>query len=137
MGVARGTNADNDPTVNRIKQELARLVFFDPRNLWNEDGTLKNITELDEDTARIIAGFDCVELFSERGEERSQVGVIKKFKFPDKTRALELAMRHRRMLTDRVELTGDAELIRRLQRGRKRSAWVSVINQLEDVEQAP
>ena len=114
-------NRNSDLTVERIKQELARLAFYDPRDFYNEDGTLKSISELDDDAARMIAGFDCVELFEGSGDERSQVGVIKKFKFPDKTRALELAMRHKKMLTDRVEVSTDDNLLKALMEGRKRA----------------
>lgn len=46
----------------RVAHEYARLAFMDVRKLYNEDGTLKNITELDDDTAAAVAG---VEVFEE------------------------------------------------------------------------
>lgn len=42
-------------TRERIALELARIAFHDPKKLFNEDGTLKKITELDDADAAVIA----------------------------------------------------------------------------------
>lgn len=118
----RRMNKKYELDAERVKKEIARLAFFDPRNLFNDGGSMKEITELDDDTARIIAGFDITELFEGDGKAREQVGYIKKFKLPDKTRALELAMRHLKMLTDRIEVSADETVISLLQRRRNRLA---------------
>lgn len=110
-----------DLTAERLKTELARLCYFDAANFFNPDGSAKAITDLDEDSRRAIAGFEMAELYEGSGEERKQAGYIKKFKLPDKTRAIELAMRVEKMLIDRVEITGADELVRRLSAGRKRA----------------
>jgi phage terminase small subunit len=47
-----------DISVDRVLQELARIAFFDPRKLFNHDGSLKDITELDADTAAAIASVE-------------------------------------------------------------------------------
>ena len=47
-----------DISADRILQQLARIAFFDPRKLFNSDGSLKNIAELDVDTAAAIAGIE-------------------------------------------------------------------------------
>lgn len=118
-------NARLDLTVERLKQELARICYLDPRKFFNEDGTLKQVTELDEDSARGLAGFEAAELFEGSGEERKACGYIKKFKFADKNRAIETAARALKMLTDRVEVTGADELVRRLGEGRKRASAIA------------
>lgn len=110
-----------DLTAERLKAELARLCYFDAANFFNPDGSAKAITDLDEDSRRAIAGFEMAELYEGSGEERKQAGYIKKFKLPDKTRAIELAMRVEKMLIERVEITGADELVRRLSAGRKRA----------------
>lgn len=115
-------NAKLDVTVERIKKELARLAYCDVRSFFNPDGSAKAITELDEDSARAIAGFEMAELFTGTGEERATAGYIKKFKLTDKVRALEQLGRHLKMFTDRVELSGDEEFLRILDEGRKRAA---------------
>jgi phage terminase small subunit len=47
-----------DISADRILQELARIAFFDPHKPFNQDGSLKNIAELDIDTAAAIAGIE-------------------------------------------------------------------------------
>jgi phage terminase small subunit len=49
-----------DISAERVLRELARIAFFDPRKLFNHDGSLKNIAELDADTAAAIAGIEIV-----------------------------------------------------------------------------
>ena len=55
-------NAKLEITVERIIRELARLAFFDPRELFNADGTPKAINEMSEDACRAIAGLEVAEL---------------------------------------------------------------------------
>ena len=49
-----------DISADGVLQQLARVAFFDPRKLFNHDGSLKNIVDLDVDTAAAIAGVEIV-----------------------------------------------------------------------------
>lgn len=44
-----------DITTDNVLQELAYIAFFDPRKLYNADGTMRDITALDEATAKCIS----------------------------------------------------------------------------------
>ncbi len=44
-------------TAERVVAELARIAFFDVRQLYGDDGNLKPIGEIDDDTAAGIAGL--------------------------------------------------------------------------------
>lgn len=90
-----------DITEERILQELARMAFFDARNLYHEDGRPKSIQELDEDTARAIVGLDAVHI----GNSDVGIGQVLKYKLSDKRGALELLGKHLRMFVDRSENT--------------------------------
>lgn len=97
-------------TQERVLQELARIAFFDIRTLYNEDGTLKKPTELNDDAAAALAGVDVVEMqggvaVGEDGDIASVPMYTKKSKVFDKNAALSLAMRHLGMLKDKP---GDA-----------------------------
>lgn len=83
-----------------VLKRLAKIADFDVRNLFNEDGSLKRITELDDDTAFAIGGIDVTEL---AGSDEIPPAVLKKFKAIDKRGALELIGRHLKLFTDRVE----------------------------------
>lgn len=77
-------------TTESVIKSLAQAVHFDPRKLYREDGSLKPIVELDDDTAAALAGFEV----SEDKAEGMVVGYTKKVKWLDKNTAREQAMKH-------------------------------------------
>ena len=76
-------------TAERVLREVSRLAFFDIRKIFNEDGTLKKIWELDDDTAAGIAGIEAIDIGGE-----GQLMISKKFKVADKNAALEKLCKH-------------------------------------------
>ena len=90
-------------SADRVLQELARLAFLDPRRFFNADGIAKPITALD-DTARALAGMDVEELFAGRGDDRRQIGVVRKYKLADKKAALELLCKHLGLFVERLQI---------------------------------
>lgn len=50
-------------TRERVLEEYAKLAFFDPRKFYNDDGSLKLPTELDDVTAAALQGYDVEEEF--------------------------------------------------------------------------
>lgn len=93
-------------TQDRVLQELARIAFFDIRKLYNQDGSMKLPSELDDEAAAVLSGVDVTEEWAGTGQERMMIGHTKKAKIFDKGSALTLAMRHLGMLKDKVEHTG-------------------------------
>lgn len=81
-------------TVERVLNEYARIAFSDLRGYYNEDGSLKKMTDLNEDQAAAIAGVEVDELFDWIGDVKLQTGVTKKIKRWDKTKALDSLARH-------------------------------------------
>lgn len=81
-------------TTETVLREVARLALFDPRKLFNADGSPKPITELDDDTAAAIAGLEVVEEFESGEEGRKFVGYTKKYKIADKNSSLDKLMKH-------------------------------------------
>ena len=66
-----------DISAERVLLEIARVAFVDPRKLFNDDKTLKDISELDDDTVAAISGF------------KMEGTVPKDIKMWDKNQALE------------------------------------------------
>lgn len=87
-------------TVERIALETARIAFFDPRELFDDDGNPIPIGDLPEDVARAIAGVDVDDLYEGSGKDRARVGVTKKYKLASKLPALELLARWKKMLSE-------------------------------------
>lgn len=110
-----------DISAERILSELARLAFLDPRKLFDPEGALIPICELDEDTARAIAGLDHEKLFEHFGKGQAKhVGTTSKVKLNDKVRALQLLGQYRKLFTEKVEVTGLEGLADRLNKIRQR-----------------
>ena len=93
-------------TQDMVLKEYARLAFFDPRKLFNEDGSSKDITELDDDTAAAIAGFHIVETCDKRPQCAGVTRYIRKYRFADKKGALDSIAKHLGMLSERVSFEG-------------------------------
>lgn len=71
-------------TAERVLLERSRLAFFDPRKLFNKDGSPIPVQELDDGTAAAIAGLEVVEIWEGSGEDRHFVGYLKKYKLANK-----------------------------------------------------
>ncbi len=90
-------------TADEVLQSLAKAVRFDPRKLFNEDGSLKSIHQLDADTADALETFEVVEIAnsgegqdggSGSGEGKKVRAVTAKVKWLNKNVARDQAMRH-------------------------------------------
>jgi phage terminase small subunit len=75
---------------NRYLQEIERLSYYDARKLYDSFGNPKEIPELGDDEAAVIAGFEVSEQFEGKGESRKAVGYVRRFKLSDKIAALSL-----------------------------------------------
>jgi hypothetical protein len=77
-----------------VIRQLVRLGFSDIRQFYREDGQLKEIWEMDQYEAAAIESIEVEELFAGRGDDRHQIGRLKKIKLQPKMPALEALMRH-------------------------------------------
>ncbi len=98
-------------TAEMVLNEFARIAFVDPRNFFNPDGSAKAITELDEDTASALAGFQIDDLFEGKGKDRQLIGYVKKYKIADKIRALEALAKHLGITSENIKVSGFEEAI--------------------------
>lgn len=76
-------------TRERVLAEVAKIAFFDIRSIFNDDGSLKHVKDLDDAAAAAIAGIETIQV----GDD-GQLIVTKKFKMTDKNVALEKLMKH-------------------------------------------
>lgn len=108
-------------TQDRVLQELAKIAFFDPKKLFDANGSPIPLHELDDETSAVIAGLDLHEEYEGSGDDRKFVGYTKKIKLLDKNSALSLAMRHLGMLNDKMQLDVQMNLADRVKTARQRS----------------
>jgi len=88
-------------TRERILGEMAAIAFADVRKLFNADGSMRAIGELDDDTARALSSVE-VSSFTPPGEG-SQPEWTKKVRFWDKPKALEALLKHLGMEGDKPD----------------------------------
>lgn len=80
-------------TRQRIIAELAKVAFCDTRKLFNDNGTLKPLTEIDDDTAGALAMVESSE-FSPGDGAGQALAITRKIKLWDKLSALEKLIKH-------------------------------------------
>lgn len=78
-------------TQDMVIAELAKLGFFDIRNMFDKNGKPLNISQLDDDTA---AALVCLDVQDVTDSDGNFIGYIKKYKMADKIKALELLGKH-------------------------------------------
>lgn len=85
----------NQATAQRVIEELARIAFLNPKDLFNEDGTQKQVHELDDDTARALQSIKCriVKQQAEDGSGETQVTQLE-IRLWSKPEAMQLLARH-------------------------------------------
>lgn len=110
-----------DITAERVLGELAKMAFLDPRKFFREDGSLKPVGELDDQTAASLAGIEHEKLFEHFGKgQAKEVGTTTKIKIADKGINLERLGRHLKLFTDKIEHSGLDGLADKLNRIRTR-----------------
>jgi phage terminase small subunit len=107
-----------DLTATRVLEELRRLVFSNVQDLFDEVGNLKPIQDLTREQAASIASLEVIKKNAEAGD--GHIDVVHKIKVWDKTRSLELAAKHFKLLTDVLRIEDTNELVNRIAAARKR-----------------
>lgn len=97
-----------DLSTERTLEFVARLAFFDPIDLFEDDGSLKRLKDIPPEARSVIAGLEVTELFDgATGEQKHAIGLIKKLKLTDRQGALDKLMRYHALYKDKVELSGN------------------------------
>ena len=103
-----------------ILKELARVAMSDPRRLFDDEGNVKPINTWSADDAACIAQVDIVKRNVYAGD--GKMDEILKIRLWDKPKTLEILAKHLGLLTERLEIRGDAELVEKLAGARRRLA---------------
>lgn len=89
-----------------VLRRMVEIDQMDVLDIMTDDMQLKPVSQWPRVWRQYLSGFDLAEMFEGRGEEREMVGLLKKIKWPDKVKNLELLGRHFGMFTDNVALSG-------------------------------
>ncbi|MCK1626566.1 terminase small subunit [Bradyrhizobium sp. 160] len=114
------TEVDADWVLRRLADE----VEADLADLYDDNGDLRPIDEWPEIWRQgLVAGVEIDALYEGSGEDRRQVGHLKKIKLSDRLRRLELIGRHVRVnaFQDQVVMSGVEGLADRIARAKLRN----------------
>lgn len=76
-------------TAEAIIKSIAQELHFDPANLFNEDGSVKSVADMDADTRMALVSIETLQM----GDPDSPA-IIRKIKWATKHQAREQAMKH-------------------------------------------
>ena len=93
-------------TQDRVLLEYARLAFFDPRKLFDDEGNPKDVSALDDDTAAALAGLDVVK---EIDPDSGVTSYTKKYKVANKLGALDSLAKHLGLLNGQKDNPASAD----------------------------
>lgn len=94
--------AKMDFSVDRTLEYVARMAFFDPKELFEDDGSLKRIQDIPESARTVMAGLEVSDIWdSGEGEQKSIIGTLKKIKLSDRKGALDMLMRYHALYKDK------------------------------------
>jgi phage terminase small subunit len=83
-----------DVDADYVLKRLFEIDQMDVLDIMTDDMRIKPVSQWPASWRRYLSGFDLAEIFEGRGEEREMVGILKKIKWPDKVRNLELLGKH-------------------------------------------
>ena len=83
---------------DNVLKEIAKIAFAKIIDFYNDDGTLKDISEIPQDSLAAVGSFEVVQTVEK--------AVLKKIKMIDKKGALELLGRHLGMFNDKLGIGG-------------------------------
>jgi phage terminase small subunit len=106
-------------TAEDVIEELAKLALADPRALFDADGNVKPLTQWTQAEAACVASVDVIKRNLTAGD--GKMDMVYRIRMWDKPKALELLAKHFKLLTDKIELSGEIDLVARLQAARSRT----------------
>ncbi|SCU95527.1 Bacteriophage terminase small subunit [Cupriavidus necator] len=107
--IAEAQKARSERTEVDVDYVLRRMVEIDQMDVLDiltDQMEVKPVSEWPHVWRQYLSGFDLAEMFEGTGEDRVLAGILKKIRWPDKVKNLELIGRHLGMFKEKVELTG-------------------------------
>lgn len=92
-------------TADVILAELLKLATVDLGKAFDSSGTILPINEMPEEVRKAISSIEVNELFDGQGSDKTVIGFMKKIRFWDKPKSLELLGKHLKLFTEKHEHT--------------------------------
>lgn len=127
QAIREAMNSRNERVKINADYVLNRLVEIDQLDVLDilrDDMSFKPLSEWPKSWRQYLVGFDIAEMFEGQGEDRSMVGLMKKIKWPDKVKNLELLGKHVAVsaFREQVEVNVTHTLSERMAKARERAS---------------
>ncbi|KSC63358.1 terminase small subunit [Pseudomonas aeruginosa] len=87
---SKRTEVEADYVIRRLRE----IDEMDVLDILEDDGSFRSSRDWPKAWRQFLSGIEIAELFEGRGDDRRIAGVLRKVKWPDKLRNLELLSRH-------------------------------------------
>lgn len=98
-----GQGAVDQKLVGEILLELANIAFVDPADIYNSDGTVKDLHQIPIQARKAISKIETKELYRPDG---THVGATYSVRLEPKIKALELLGKHAQLFQDTIKING-------------------------------
>ena len=107
-----------------VLNRLVEIDQLDVLDILRDDMSFKPLSEWPKGWRQYLVGFDIAEMFEGQGDDRSMVGLMKKIKWPDKVKNLELLGKHVAVsaFREQVEVSVTHTLSERMAKARERAS---------------
>ena len=97
---------------DRVIQEIMKMAFFNAKDLYDEDGNLKNIHDMPDEVTCCIAGIevDTAKILRDQDGTPEEIHQLKKVKLWNKDKALETLCKYLGILIERREVKTDTTI---------------------------
>jgi phage terminase small subunit len=92
-------------TADKVLKEIFDLATVDITQAFDDMGQMKPLKEIPANVRKAISHLEVAEIFDGQGDQKHAIGLMKKSRFYDRIRALELLMRHLGLLNDKLQIT--------------------------------
>ncbi|HDC4673066.1 terminase small subunit [Enterobacter kobei] len=105
-----------------VLMRLVEIDQMDVLDILNDDMSIKPVSEWPKVWRQYLTGFELADMFEGRGDEKELVGILKKIKWPDKVKNLELIGKHVDVnaFKERLEVSGTVTIADRMAAARRR-----------------
>lgn len=109
-----------DVDAEYVLRRLLAIDQMDVLDIMTDEMNLKPVSEWPQVWRQYLSGFDLAEMFEGSGDQREMVGILKKIKWPDKIKNLELLGKHISVqaFKEQVKHEGEVSLAEKLREAR-------------------
>lgn len=94
-----------------VLKRLVEIDQMDVADILDDDGSVKAIARWPKIWRQYLSGMDLAEMYAGAGDDKQIVGVLKKIKWPDKVKNLELLGKHLNVgaFVEKIDMTTKGE----------------------------